>query len=67
MAENELPTESYTLLSAEVSYAFDQPNVFLFLRGTNLGDEDARQHTSPLKDLVPLPGRSVEFGVRYDF
>lgn len=66
-AENELPTESYTLVSAEMSYAFDRPDVFVFLRGTNLTDEDARQHTSPLKDLVPLPGRSIQLGLRYDF
>ena len=66
-APNELPTEDYVLLSAELSYAFDEPNVFLFARGTNLTDEDARQHTSPLKDLVPLPGRSLQLGLRYDF
>lgn len=66
-APNELPTEDYTMLNAEISYAFEEPMVFLFLRGTNLGDEDARQHTSPLKDLMPLPGRSVQLGVRYDF
>lgn len=66
-ASGELPTSSYTLLNAEVSYLLENPQVFVFLRGTNLGDEDARQHTSPLKDLVPLPGRSVQLGLRYDF
>ena len=66
-AVNELPTDSFTLLSAELSYRFEDPNVFVFARGTNLTDEDARQHASPLKDLVPLPGRSVQFGLRYDF
>ena len=66
-AANELPTDSYTLVSAELSYAFEQPDIFVFLRGTNLTDEEARQHTSPLKDLVPLPGRSVQLGLRYDF
>ncbi|MGB5690433.1 MAG: TonB-dependent receptor [Woeseiaceae bacterium] len=66
-AANELPTDSYTLVNAELSYSFEQPNVFVFLRGTNLTDEDARQHASPLKDLVPLPGRSLQLGIRYDF
>lgn len=66
-AANELPTESYMLLSAELSYAFVNPDVFVFLRGTNLTDEDARQHTSPLKDILPLPGRSLQLGLRYDF
>lgn len=67
VAPNELPTESYTLLGAEFSYSFEEPNVLLFVRGSNLTDEDARQHTSPLKDIAPLPGRSVQLGVRYDF
>jgi iron complex outermembrane receptor protein len=66
-AANELPTDSYTLLSAELSYEFADPDVFVFLRGTNLTDEDARQHASPLKDIVPLPGRSLQVGLRYDF
>lgn len=67
IAANELPTDSYMLLSAEVSYAFVETDLFVFLRGTNLTDEDARQHTSPLKDIVPLPGRSLQLGLRYDF
>jgi len=67
LAANELPTDSYMLLSAEVSYAFEAPQLFVFLRGTNLADEDARQHTSPLKDIAPLPGRSLQLGLRYDF
>jgi iron complex outermembrane receptor protein len=67
VAENELPTEGYTLLNASLSYTFVEPGLHLFLRGSNLLDEEIRQHTSPLKDLVPLPGRSVHFGLRYDF
>ena len=39
----------------------------LFLRGRNLLDEDARLHTSPLKDRLPLPGRSIGAGVRVEF
>jgi iron complex outermembrane receptor protein len=66
-AANELPTNSYTLVNAELSYEFVDPDVFVFLRGTNLTDEDARQHASPLKDIVPLPGRSMQLGLRYEF
>ncbi|MDJ0712410.1 MAG: TonB-dependent receptor [Woeseiaceae bacterium] len=66
-ANDELPTDSYTLVNAEVSYEFGEPDIFVFVRGANLTDEDARQHASPLKDLVPLPGRSVQLGLRYDF
>ncbi len=39
----------------------------LFLRATNLLDEDARVHSSPLKDEVPLPGRSLSAGLRFGF
>ena len=67
VAENELPTDGYTLLNASVSYTFDDPGLYLFLRATNLLDEDIRQHTSPLKDLVPLPARSLQAGLRYEF
>jgi iron complex outermembrane receptor protein len=41
--------------------------VFMFLRGTNLLDEDARLHTSPLKDIAPLAGSSLHVGVRAEF
>ena len=67
VAPNELPTEEYTLLNASVSYAFADTDLYLFLRGTNLLDEEIRQHSSPLKDQVPLPGRSVHAGLRWEF
>ena len=67
VAPNELPTEAFTMVGAKISYRFDQSNVLLFLRGRNLLDEDARRHTSPLKDAVPLPGRAVIAGLRWDF
>jgi len=66
IASNELPTDAYSMLNAEVSYTF-AGRLLGFVRGTNLTDEDARRHTSPLKDLIPLPGRSLHLGLRYDF
>jgi len=66
-AANELPTDSFTMLNAELSYRLTGQDVLVFMRGTNLGDEDARRHTSPLKDTVPLPGRSLQLGLRLDF
>ncbi len=66
-ASGELPTDSYTLVNAELSYTWQNPDILLFVRGTNLGDEDARRHTSPLKEFVPLPGRSMQVGLRVDF
>ena len=67
VASNELPTESYTLVGAQVSYGMPDSGLFFFLRGSNLGDQDARQHASPLKDTVPLPGRSIHAGLRFEF
>jgi iron complex outermembrane receptor protein len=67
VAENERPTEGFTLLNASLSYTFAESELMLLLRGSNLLDEDIRQHTSPLKDLLPLPGRSVHFGLRFEF
>ena len=66
LAANELPTDSYTLVDFEVSYRWErwQPGVLFFLKAGNLLDEEARRHSSPLKDYVPLPGRSLLLGVR---
>jgi iron complex outermembrane receptor protein len=38
-----------------------------FVAADNLTDEEGREHTSFLKDLVPLPGRSFRFGATYRF
>lgn len=69
IADNELPTDSFTLAEADASYRLPMgsSSVFLFLKGTNLLDEDARQHASPLKDIAPLPGRSWHLGARAEF
>ncbi len=37
------------------------------LRGTNLGDTEARNAASVLKDRVPLPGRDVSLVYRFLF
>jgi iron complex outermembrane receptor protein len=40
------------------------PELSVFLKGNNLLDEDARRHTSLVKDIAPLPGRNYQVGVR---
>jgi iron complex outermembrane recepter protein len=69
VAANELPTGGYTLLGVDSSWRLPwaQREVLVYLRGENLLDEDARRHTSPLKEFAPLPGRSIGAGVRLDF
>ena len=53
-------TVGYTLETAHATYDF-------FARGSNLTDEAARQHTSFLKEIAPLPGRSLTAGIRVSF
>ncbi|HKU14893.1 MAG TPA: TonB-dependent receptor [Steroidobacteraceae bacterium] len=69
IAENELPTDSFMLVDADASYRLPvgSSSVLLFLRASNLLDEDARQHASALKDIAPLPGRSLHIGARAEF
>lgn len=70
LAPNELPSNSYFLWGADARYriqATDTATVDLFVIGRNLGDEEARPHSSFLKDLAPMPGRNIEMGVRTRF
>ena len=62
----ETTTDGYTLLDANVQYEFSSQGVdwVVFAKGNNLTDEEARVHTSYLKDLAPLPGRNLTLGVR---
>jgi len=68
LAENETLTDGHTLFNANFSYRFFFDSYFLdvIVRGTNLTDEDARLHTSFVKDTVPLPGRNVGLMVRLE-
>lgn len=63
------PTAGYRLLSADLSYRLPLAGAETtwFLRGRNLLDEEARRATSFLKDVYPLPGRSLYVGVNLRF
>ncbi len=65
----ETATSGYDMLNAYLAYTFKLAgsDVSLFVRGTNLLNEEARRHTSFVKDLAPLPGRSGTFGIRAAF
>ncbi|MFN2442380.1 MAG: TonB-dependent receptor [Thermoanaerobaculia bacterium] len=69
VAAYEGPTGSYTMLNAAIGYRFFLGNTAhdLILRGTNLTDEFARNHVSPLKELVPMPGRDISLSYRLAF
>lgn len=69
VAVNETPTDGYTFVDAHLAYHVDHGSAAweVFLDGNNLTNQDARVHTSFLKDDVMLPGRSASFGVRLFF
>jgi len=65
----EIPTDSYALVNLFGTWKspLDAQNVRISLSVLNLLNDDARQHTSFLKDVVPLPGRSVRFSISTKF
>jgi iron complex outermembrane receptor protein len=62
-------TPSYTQLDANVSYTqrFGSNDVTWFAVMRNLLNQDIRLSTSLLKDVAPLPGRTLMVGVRTRF
>ena len=66
---NELPTDSYFLVNAALSYRLHlgDVNTTFYVKGVNLTDEEARQSTSILKDISPLAGRGIVAGIRSEF
>jgi iron complex outermembrane recepter protein len=69
VATGETETAGYTLLGADLSYRMTvgKSEWEFFTRGSNLANEEARVSTSFLKDIAPLPGRSLTAGVRLSF
>lgn len=69
IAPFETATDSYTLVNAKVEYELAGPGGrwVVFAHGDNLFDQEARVHTSFLKDRAPLPGRNLTVGARLLF
>ena len=69
VSENETPTAGFTTVNASLGYRFMLSNqiVDLLLRGRNLTDDEARSHTSFLKDVAPLPGRDISLLLKLQF
>lgn len=59
-----LPTDAYSDVSIDLEYEVFHADVHaaVALRIRNLFDEEQRPHTSAIKDLAPLPGRTIELG-----
>ena len=68
VATNELPTDGYTLVNATISYRLKTAlNLEAFAKARNLLNEDIRDHSSFLKEIAPMGGRSLLFGLRGEF
>ena len=67
--DQELPTDGYDDLRVFMAWDLDLvgSSARIFLQGRNLTDEEQRQHTSYIKEFAPLPGRTLELGVRMTF
>ncbi len=64
----ERPSESYTLINLSASVQpFENKAIRFDIKANNLFNSEARQHTSFLKDLIPLPGRNLKASVRFAF
>jgi iron complex outermembrane receptor protein len=70
VADFELPTDGYRDLRAFVGADLPvggEVILTVFVQGRNLTDDDQRQHPSFIKDSAPMPGRTVEAGLRARF
>jgi len=72
-SDNELATGAYTRVDAILTYKFKSTfgvkgmGLEVFAKARNLLDEEIREHTSFLKDIAPLGGRSLLIGLRGEF
>src|SRR5688572_7471771 len=70
VARFEERTPGYLLTNADMRWRLigvTGMELELFLNAANLGDEEARKHTSFVKDVAPLPGRNYALGIRSRF
>ncbi|MFT5795720.1 MAG: iron complex outermembrane receptor protein [Ulvibacter sp.] len=69
VAASELETDGYLILNAGADYKINVglTSSTLYLKARNLLNEEARNHTSFLKDKVPLSGRSFMIGLKTAF
>jgi len=70
VAPYETETAGYMLLNADLRWrlvGLSGMELELFANASNLADEEARKHTSFVKDIAPLPGRNYALGIRSRF
>ena len=68
-AANILPTDDYTSIDLSLTWRpfGSGRNLDVRLQAQNITNVERRQHTSFLKDLVPMPGRNFKLSMNYGF
>lgn len=68
-APNESRSDDFTLVNMGVQHDIIKENgrLSLFGRLKNLLNQEARQHTSTLKEIAPMAGRHVVAGLQYSY
>lgn len=68
-APDETRTAGFTMVGASLTrpFTFDQLSGQFTLRVINLLDHEARNASSFIKDVLPMPGRGIEAGLRLNF
>ncbi|MFQ3237248.1 MAG: iron complex outermembrane receptor protein [Paraglaciecola sp.] len=66
ITDDETQTDSYALVRASLNYylSMDDVDATIYLKGNNLSNQEARVHSSFLKDKAPLSGRYLVMGTR---
>lgn len=69
VAQYESNTAGNTMLDARVDYQFKalSNDLHMYLAINNMLDNNARSHTSFLKEMAPLPARNIKVGLSYYF
>lgn len=63
----ETATPAYDMVNLSLNYAPTGSMYNVFVRGSNLLDEDVRNHTSFLANVIPMPGRNISAGIKLNF
>lgn len=66
VSEFDTPTDDYTLVNVFADYRASD-NITISVSALNLFDNEARQHSSFLKELIPLPGRNFRVSLKGTF
>ncbi len=63
----ETATPAYDMVNLSLNYAPAGAMYNVFVRGSNLLDEEVRNHTSFLANVIPMPGRNISAGIKLNF